>query len=57
MADKPKKGMSDLTFLFYIIGFLFGVWVLWVFLGGPQEYNKKDSPFLAPPVGDLEIKN
>ncbi len=57
MADKPKPGMSDLTFLLYIIGALFLIWLFWVFTGGPEEYQKDETPFLAPPVGDLEIKN
>lgn len=57
MADKPKPGMSDMTFLLYIIGILFGIWIIWVYLGGPKQYNKSETPFLAPPVGEIQIKN
>lgn len=55
MADKPKSGMSDMTFLVWIIAILFGIWLIWVYLDGPEEFEKTEAPFLAPPVGEIQI--
>ncbi|MCA9353593.1 hypothetical protein KC842_01855 [Candidatus Nomurabacteria bacterium] len=53
MLGKPK---NDIDFIFWILGVLLLIWIIWVITGGPQKFEEKNQPFIESPIQDAHVE-